>query len=273
MNKILVSVFPDDTSAYEGINALKDLHNQGDITLYASTVIAKNADGTFSTRDAADRGPLGMLVGMVGGGLIGLLGGPVGAIAGAYVGSFGGLIYDMFQYGMDVDFVNEVGSSLEPGTVAIIADVDEAWITPIETRLAPLGARTFRRVPGDWVDEQLNREAEIASAELAQLNAELRDSAAEARATIQKRIDEQTKKLKDLSVRIDRRVDESEKEFQARLATLEAQLKDPVVRRKADVEARIAELKADYQVRRQKLEHARELSREAHQLRVEALTR
>ncbi len=273
MNKILVSVFDNEESAYQGISVLKDLHGQGEITLYASTVIVKNPDGSFSSREAEDRGPLGTFVGMIGGGLVGLLAGPVGAVAGAYVGTFGGMIYDMFRYGMDMDFVNEVGSSLEPGTVAVIADMDETWITPVETRLAPLGARTFRQVPGDWVDEQLEREAQLASNEMTQLQAELRESAADTKATIQKRVDAQQKKLEDLAVRIDGRIDQSEAEFKARLSTLESQLKGSVLRRKSAIDGRIAELKADQQVRRQKLEHARELSRQAHQLRVEALTR
>ena len=44
-NKILVSVFDSERTAFEGLTALKDLHGEGDITLYASTVIAKDAWG------------------------------------------------------------------------------------------------------------------------------------------------------------------------------------------------------------------------------------
>ena len=86
-NKNLVSVFDSERTAFEGLTALKDLHRDGDITLYASTVIAKDTSGSeASVCQAADRGPIGTLVGIVTGGLVGLLGGPAGVAVGAYVG-------------------------------------------------------------------------------------------------------------------------------------------------------------------------------------------
>ena len=75
-NKILVSVFDSEVMAFEGLTALKDLHRDGDITLYASTVIAKDPSGTVSIRQTADRGPIGTLVGVVTGGLVGLSAAP-----------------------------------------------------------------------------------------------------------------------------------------------------------------------------------------------------
>ena len=74
-NKILVSVFDSERTAFEGLTALKDLHRDGDITLYASTVIAKDPSGTVAVRKVEDGGPIGTLVGMVTGGFVGLLGG------------------------------------------------------------------------------------------------------------------------------------------------------------------------------------------------------
>jgi len=73
-NKILVSVFDSEQAAFEGLTALKDLHRDGDITLYASSVIAKDPSGTGVCPPEGDKGPVGTLVGMVTGGLIGLLG-------------------------------------------------------------------------------------------------------------------------------------------------------------------------------------------------------
>ena len=45
MNKVLVAVFDTEQAAFEGVSALKELHRDGDITLYASSVIVKDADG------------------------------------------------------------------------------------------------------------------------------------------------------------------------------------------------------------------------------------
>ena len=91
-NKILVSVFDSEPTAFEGLKALVDLHWDGDITVYGSTVIAKDPSGTVSVRHEADDGPIGTLAGIVTGGLVGLLGGPAGVAVGAYIGGFGGLM-------------------------------------------------------------------------------------------------------------------------------------------------------------------------------------
>ena len=169
MNKILISTFGTEKAAFEGLSALKDLHESGDITLYASSVIAKDPSGAVSVRQAADSGPVGTLVGMVTGGLIGLLGGPAGVAVGAYVGGFGGLMYDLINTGMSGDFVDEVSAALTPGTVAVVADIDESWVTPVDTRLGALGGTTpplpgrcHRRGarPRDRGDEQGTRAAE-----------------------------------------------------------------------------------------------------------------
>ena len=174
-NKILVSVFDSERTAFEGLTALKDLHRDGDITVYASTVIAKDPSGTVVVRQTADKGPIGTLVGIVTGGLVGLLGGPAGVAVGAYVGGFGGLMYDLFNAGVSMDFVDEVGASLTPGKAAVIADVDETWVTPVDTRLGALGGTTFRRFPGEVIDDELVRETDAARMELEQLRAELRE--------------------------------------------------------------------------------------------------
>ena len=42
MNKMLITVFETETKAYEGLSALKGLHENGDITLYANAVINKD---------------------------------------------------------------------------------------------------------------------------------------------------------------------------------------------------------------------------------------
>ena len=159
-NKILVSVFDTEPTAFEGLTALKDLHREGDITLYASTVIAKDPSGTVAVRQTADHGPVGTLVGIVTGGLVGLLGGPAGVAVGAYVGGFGGMMYDLFNAGVSMDFVDEVAASLTPGKAAVVADVDETWVTPVDTRLGALGGTTFRRLSGEVIDAELIRESD-----------------------------------------------------------------------------------------------------------------
>jgi uncharacterized membrane protein len=270
-NKILVSVFDTETMAFEGLTALKDLHRDGDITLYASTVIAKDPSGTVQVRQAADRGPIGTLVGIVTGGLVGLLGGPAGVAVGAYVGGFGGLMYDLFHVGVSMDFVDEVSESLIPGKAAVVADIDETWVTPIDTRLGALGGTTFRRLPGEVVDAELVRETDAARMELEQLRDELREASAEAKANVEKAIEAQRRKLEALDDRIDNTLAQEKAEFEARLATLREQQAKAHASKRQQIDARTIELKASHEARRAKLEEARRLAKDSLEATREAL--
>src|SRR5687768_12828372 len=223
MSRILVSTFESEKAAFEGLSALKELHRDGDITLYASSVVAKDAAGVAAIRQEADRGPVGTLVGLVTGGLVGLVGGPVGVAVGAYIGGFGGLLFDLFSTGMGMDFVDEVSSALTPGTAAVVADIDETWVTPVDTRLAALGGTTYRRYAGDVIDEQLVRETEATRVELERLRSELREAGAQAQANVQAAVERQRQKLEALVVRVDKELERQNAEFHARLETLQAQ--------------------------------------------------
>lgn len=270
--EILVSVFDDERTAFEGLTALKDLHRDGDITLYASTVIAKDSAGSVSVRQAADRGPVGTLVGIVGGGFVGVLGGPVGIAMGAYLGGFGGLLYDLFKTGVSLDFVDDVSASLTPGKAAVIADIDEnLWVTPIDTRLAALGGTTFRRLPSDIVDADLVRETDAARLELEQLNAELRKSSGEAKAKVERAIDAQRQKVQAQVQHVDARLVEEKAEFEARLVTLHEQQAKARESQQQRIDARIDELKASHEARKAKLEEARRLAKESVEATREAL--
>ena len=271
MNKILISVFDTEEAAYEGVSALKDLHRDGDITMYASAVIAKDAQGQVEVRQAADRGPVGTLVGIVTGSLVGLLGGPVGMAIGAYVGGTGGVLYDLFSAEFGGDVVDDVSEALTPGKAAVVADIDEYWVTPIETRFGALGAMTFRRLPGEVADEQLAREAEATKAELEQLQAELRQESGEAKAKVQAAIESQQRKLVALVTRVDSAINEQKAEFEARLTTLRAQVDKARGRQKERIDARITELKASHEARQAKLQQARELAKQALEMTREAV--
>lgn len=271
MRKILVSVFNDERTAFEGLTALKELDRDGDITLYASSVIVKDAGGVASVKESHDRGPIGTAVGVVSGALVGLIAGPVGAVVGAYVGGVGGLAYDLFSVGVGSDFIGEASAELTPGKSAVVAEIDESWVTPVETRIGDLGGVTFRKVPNEIIDEQVTREATQAKAELEHLQAELETTTGAARAKVEKAIDGQRQKLDALDTRIKTALEQEEAAYKARLATLQTQQAKVREDKKAGIEARIAELKAHFEERKAKLEHALQLTKEAHELTKEAV--
>jgi uncharacterized membrane protein len=271
MNKVLVSVFDNEKQAFEGLTALKELHQSGDISLYASAVVVKLDDGRISIKQEADSGPIGTLAGVVTGALVGLLGGPAGVALGASVGASGGLLIDMFNEGVSFDYIDEVGAELTPGKSAVVADVDEMWIVPVETRLGSLGAKTFRRYAGEIVDDQLTREAEETKADLTQLRTEFHEASANAKVKVQARMNADDRKLQDLGARLDAQSQKQAAKFKEQTAKLQEQLKSAKQTRKTEIEARMAELKASHEKRQAKLARARTLTREAAQLTKEAV--
>ena len=54
MEKMIVTIFNTEAAAYDGVSALKALNDGGDITLYATAVLAKDADGKVSVKQTSD---------------------------------------------------------------------------------------------------------------------------------------------------------------------------------------------------------------------------
>src|SRR5262245_4267052 len=133
MDKMLVVVFTDESKAYQASKALRELHAEGSVTLYAEAVIAKDVQGVVTTKQAADQGPLGTALGFATGGLIGLLAGPAGLALGTATGTLTGSLYDLAQIGVSDDFLAEVSQRLSPGKTAVVAEIDEEWVTPVDT--------------------------------------------------------------------------------------------------------------------------------------------
>ena len=72
MSKFVVTTFDSETKAYEGTRALKELHSEGNITLYGLVVVTKDAGGKLSVKEGTDE----------------LTGTAVGSLVGVLVGTF-----------------------------------------------------------------------------------------------------------------------------------------------------------------------------------------
>jgi len=263
MNKMLVTVFNTESAAFEGLRALKDLHREGDISLYAAAVLVKDASGKVSTKQAADERPIGTARGMLTGSRIGLLGGPVGVAVGASMGGLTGLLFDLDKSGIDLQFVDDVSKALGPGKVAVLADVEEGWVAPVDTRMAKLGGIVFRRLRYEVAEDQMARESAAFQAEVKQLKEELAEAHAENKAAIQAQIDDAKKKAQLMQDQTKARIDQAKREADAKITSLQGQLKQASDRQKAKIEKRIAEVKADLEARHTKLQEAGRLAKEA----------
>jgi uncharacterized membrane protein len=263
MNKMLVAVFDTETAAFEGLSALRDLHRDGDVTLYASAVIAKDKTGKISIRQAADEGPVGTALGLLTGGLIGILGGPAGLAIGATVGGFTGFLFDLDKSGIGATFLDDVSNALTAGKAAVLAEVEESWTTPVDARLHERGGIVFRRLRSEVVEDQLVRESVAFDADLQALQDDLKQGIAEDRAAIQKDIEQVKKQIKATQDQAKARLDQAKAETDARIKALQEQAKTATGRAKARIEKRMADAKADFEARQKKLSQAWTLAKEA----------
>jgi hypothetical protein len=164
---------------------------------------------------------------------------------------------------VDATFVDEVAKALTPGKVALLADMEESWTTPVDARLHKHGGIVFRRLRAEVAEDQLAREAAAFEADLQALEDELTAASAETRAEIQKDIETLKKQLKVTQDQAKARLDQAQAEMQARVKALQDQAKGAGDLAKARIEKRIAEVKADFDFRSKKLNQAWSLAKEA----------
>jgi uncharacterized membrane protein len=262
MDKVIAVVFDDEKQAYEGSQAFRDLHRDGSITLYSGAVVGKDASGKLLVREGGE-GPEGTLFGLLTGSLIGVLGGPIGLAVGASTGTMFGAAFDLTRAGISDDYLTEMSEYLLPGKAAVIAELDEEWQTPLDTRMEALGGHVFRRNRIDVEDAFFEKQIAADREELAALKAELKKASAERKARLEARVDETRRKLQDKQNQLITRIESVKREGDAKIASLQQQLTTAREERKQRLETRLAEVRADYRERSAKLHQAWELAKSA----------
>jgi uncharacterized membrane protein len=222
MDRMLVVIFPNESKAYEGKRALQQLDGEGSISVYAYAVLTKNADGTTSVKQGDDVGPIGTLVGTSLGSLIGVLGGPVGVAAGAATGMAIGSSVDLDNLRVGSDFIDDVQKSLIPPNVALVAEVEEEWTTPVDTRMEAIGGNVFRRALSEVADTGDDEDVNAMKADLAQLKAEHAKAQADRKAKLLDKINQLDSKIQVRLQQAKERLDAAKRKAQAKVQALKA---------------------------------------------------
>ena len=187
MDRDIVIVLPTEKAAYHALRALRQLDDDGSIELHAGVVVSKDAKGAITVHDKRDENVgWGTLLGMSSGALIGLLGGPIGAMAGVAIGGGAGLAGDIAYTGFASDFIRQVGSSLNPGTTAVVAHAFEDWTVPVDTAMASFRATVFRQASVDVAKAQLKSEMRALKEEEAHIDKEIEKANSDTKAKLQK---------------------------------------------------------------------------------------
>ena len=247
MERMLVVVLDDEAKAYEASRALNQLDAEGNITIHAECVVTKNGDGTVTMKQADGDFPIRTIGGTAIGSLIGLLGGPVGVGVGMLTGTMVGSLSDLYVAGVDADFLNEVSAVLTPGRHAVVADVSEEWVTPVDTRMEALGGFVFRTTRQTFEQEQRARDAAELRAEIAQLQAEHAHAKAERKAKLQAKIDQLNAKLQTKLQQAKQRSEQIKNETDAKVQALQKKAMKAHGDAKTAIDARLTEIKKQYE--------------------------
>ena len=263
MSKMIVSVFDDEETAYKGAQALAALHAEGSISVYAAAVVSRDKDGVVDVKEEGDEGPLGTALGMLTGAIVGIIGGPAGVLVGTAAGAMFGASFDLINMGVGIDFVDEVGSKLEPGKTAVVAEIEETWVTPLDTKMAELGAAVIRRYRTDVEDEQLDRDIAAAKADYQSLKQELAEAHESNKAAISAKVEAARERLSEMAQESEAQQQKAVAEAEAKIAALEEQIKNASDETRAKLEAKRDEVRERNAVRQEKLSAAWKLIKEA----------
>ena len=247
IEKMIVIVFDNESKALEGWQSLRDLDSEGEISVYEAQIVAKEPGGAVRVIDTADMLGFPLIAGGTAvGALVGLLGGPIGALVGATAGVFIGSIGDVDEVGVTDDFVTDVSTVLTPGKIAVVADIAEEWVTPLDTRMEQIGGVVFRWTRSLVESTRDDRNAAAHRAEMEQLKAERAQARSDRLAKIDARIDHLRAKLENAIERKRVKMQLRQRQREAKIQALQTKANQSAGEIRRRNEARIAELRRDY---------------------------
>jgi uncharacterized membrane protein len=235
---------------------LKELHWEGSITLYSGSVIVKESNGRVQLKQVVNLGQAGSILGTATCALVGALADEAHTGVGT---ALGGPALNLSSAGVSEDFLRDVARSLRPSKSAVVAEIEEDWITPLDSLMDMLGGIVFRRVRAELDDAQLERDAIVLHAETKHLRDELSHVVGPAKMKLQVKAEEARARLERARGHAQRRLDAMMVEADAKVRSLQAQAASAADYSKANIERRIADIQAEYQTRSRRLGRAWQL--------------
>lgn len=264
MNKFVVVVFDNETKAYQGARALEGLHAEGSVTVYDTAVVQREMDGTLTVKKQTDQGPLGLAIGGLVGALIGMFGGPAGIVIGLAAGGALGGVRDIRHAGVSDEFLEKVGHDLTPGKFAVVAEVSEDWMAPMDTRMEAIGGRVVREACEDFVDDLVEKRAANRRAEFNQWKTKAAGSKADRmESALTAELGKARQTLQRSAEQARDRLDSTRKDMEAKITKLQGQATKAQPEVKGRIEQRITDIRREFGEREKKLRRAYEMAQEA----------
>jgi multidrug resistance efflux pump len=150
----------------------------------------------------------------------------IGAAAGLAVGA----AVDVNNAGIGYDFIDDVTKVLLPNRVAVIAEIDEDWTTPVDNRMEAIGGIVFRRALSDVKQTIHDEHIAAMKADMAQMKAEHAQARADRQAKLHEKINQLDSKLQAQLQKAKEQRQAAERQAQAKVDILKAKAKAAVAK-------------------------------------------
>ena len=161
----------------------------------------------------------------------------MGLAVGATTGLVAGGVTDLNNARVGDDFIEDVTKALTPNKVAVVAEIEEDWTTPVDTRMEAIGGTVFRRALSE-VKHTIHEENVAAmKADMAQMKAEQAKAHADRKAKLQEKINQLDSKIQDQLQKAKERREASERQVQVLKAKAAAARRQSVRRKRCAAEA------------------------------------
>lgn len=164
MSDLVVADFDGTDTADEVLTKLRAMQKEHLIDLEDACVVIRDADGKVQIKQAVNLTRLGaasgMSTGMMVGALAGLLllnplaGMAMGGLAGAGMGALSGSLAD---YGINDDFIRELGNTIPEGSSALFLLIRRATADKVIPEVKPYNPRILKTSMSDEAEERLRR--------------------------------------------------------------------------------------------------------------------
>jgi uncharacterized membrane protein len=141
-DNVVVVQFDESSKAYQALSELNRLGREGRVNVNSAVLLERAEDGGVRVPEGADNAAgysvaTGGLVGM----LIGALGGPIGMLLGGSIGVMSGSAGELARSSDQEVALQVIGERLQPGSPALVAEVEEPAEEVIDGAMSALGGK------------------------------------------------------------------------------------------------------------------------------------
>jgi len=137
--RFIVATFSDAAMARPVVSAIKELHAEGKIKIYAAVLATRDPRGELSIEEVTKRGHGATAAGAFIGGLAGFALDPIAMMLGAAGGAIVGYTAEVLHEREAAAFVEKTTGSLPPGSASAVVEIAEGDVAKFARSMEPFG--------------------------------------------------------------------------------------------------------------------------------------